>query len=179
MKNWEFTLIIHCPRPLRLKIPLKNVTLYCICSAESNVTFLYQSENCFVMLTYCHILSTAVQYGVILLDSIIKFQKRAAMCILDKDIETPSAEMFAELKWMKFPDRVQYQKAVMMYNFFHNLSQSYLQELFQHTSEIHGRTLRSTNEILLYVPKPNIEQFKNSLSYSGSKNWNSIPENIN
>ena len=104
-----------------------------------------------------------------LLDSVIKFQKRAARCILDKDIETPSAEMFTELKWMKFLDRVQYQKAVMMFKIFHNLSPSYLQDLFHHTSEIHGRTLRSTTENLLYVPKPNIEQFRNSLSYSGSK----------
>ena len=53
-----------------------------------------------------------------LLDSVIKFQKPAARCILDKDIEIPSAEMFTELKWMKFLDKVQYQKAVMMYKFF-------------------------------------------------------------
>ena len=40
------------------------------------------------------------------------------------------------------------------------------------------RSLRSTSDHLLYVPKPNIEQFRNSISYSGSKIWNSIPENI-
>ena len=31
------------------------------------------------------------------MDSLIKFQKRAARLILDKDLETPSAELFAEL----------------------------------------------------------------------------------
>lgn len=43
---------------------IKNVTLYYIFSAESNVTCLYQSGSCFLMLTFCHILTTAVQYGV-------------------------------------------------------------------------------------------------------------------
>ena len=113
-----------------------------------------------------------------LLDSLVKFQKRAARCILDKDFDSPSAEMFAELKWMKFPERVQYQKAIMMYKVFHNLAPAYLQGLFQHTTDIHQRTLRSTSDHLLYIPKPNIEQFRNSISYSGSKIWNSIPENV-
>ena len=113
-----------------------------------------------------------------LMDSIVKFQKRAARCILDKDFDTPSAEMFAELKWMKFPERVQYQKAIMMYKIFHNQAPEYLQGLFQHTTDIHQKALRSASDNLLYVPKPNIEQFRNSLSYSGSKIWNSIPENI-
>ena len=113
-----------------------------------------------------------------LLDSIVKFQKRAARCILDKDFDSPSEEMFAELKWMKFPERIKYQKAIMMYKISHNLAPKYLQELFQQTNDIHNRALRSTSDNLLYVPKPNIEQFRNSLSYSGSKIWNSIPENI-
>ena len=39
-----------------------------------------------------------------LTDSMVKFQKRAARIILDKSIETPSADMFAELNWMTFPE---------------------------------------------------------------------------
>ena len=113
-----------------------------------------------------------------LMDSVIKFQKRAARCILDKDFDSPSAEMFTELKWMTFPERVQYQKAILMYKIFNNLAPEYLKGLFKHTADIHQRSLRSTSDHLLYVPKPNIEQFRNSISYSGSKIWNSIPENI-
>ena len=92
------------------------------------------------------------------MESIVKFQKRAARCILDKDIDTSSEEMFAELKWMQFPQRVQYQKAIMMYKIFNNLAPEYLQGLFQHTADIHQRALRSTSDNLLYIPKPNIEQ---------------------
>ena len=113
-----------------------------------------------------------------LINLVVKFQKRAARSILGKPLETPSAEMFSELHWMTFPDRVDYQKAILMYKITHNLTPSYLSDLFQFTSEIHSRTLRSTSENLLYVPKPKIEVYRNTLSYSGSKIWNSIPENI-
>ena len=65
-----------------------------------------------------------------------------------------------------------------MYKIFNNLAPEYLKGLFKHTADIHQRSLRSTSDHLLYVPKPNIEQFRNSISYSGSKIWNSIPENI-
>lgn len=36
--------------------------------------------------------------------------------------------------------------------------------------------LRSTRANLLYVPKPNIELFRNSMAYSGSRIWNDLPE---
>ena len=86
--------------------------------------------------------------------------------------------MSKHLYWMQFPQRVQYQKAIMMYKIFNNLAPEYLQGLFQHTADIHQRALRSTSDNLLYIPKPNLEQFRNTLSYSGSKIWNSIPEHI-
>lgn len=112
------------------------------------------------------------------MNSVVKFQKRAARSILDKPVETPSNEMFAQLKWMTFPDRVNYQKAILVYKIMHDLTPSYLQNLFQFTSEIHTRTLRSTAENLLYIPKPNCEIYRNTLAYSGSKIWNAIPESI-
>ena len=40
----------------------------------------------------------------------IKLQKMAARIILDNGIDAPSADMFAELNWIKFPDRVTDQK---------------------------------------------------------------------
>ena len=112
------------------------------------------------------------------MNTVVKLQKRAARSILDKPIETPSVELFSELKWMMFPDRVIYQKAMLMYKIMHNLAPSYLSNIFTLSSEVHERSLRSTTENLLYVPKPKIELYRNSLAYSGSKIWNSIPEHI-
>ena len=108
----------------------------------------------------------------------IKFQKRAARLILDKDFDTPSVDLFAELNWMTFPERVQFQKAIMMFKIMNNLAPTYMNNLFQYTNEIHNRNLRSTTENLLYVPKPKCEIFRNSFAYSGAKLWNSIPQNI-
>ena len=113
-----------------------------------------------------------------LMSAVIKFQKRAARSILDKPMETPSVELFTELKWMMFPERVRYQKAILMYKIMHNLTPPYLSNIFKFSSEVHNRALRSTTENLLYVPKPNIEIYRKSLAYSGSKIWNSIPEQI-
>ena len=113
-----------------------------------------------------------------LTECMVKFQKRAARIILDRSIDTRSEDMFAELNWMTFPNRVKFQKSVLMYKIFNNHSPSYLLDNFTLTSEVCQRSLRSTTENSLYVPKPNIELFRKSLSYSGSKIWNAIPDHI-
>ena len=70
------------------------------------------------------------------------------------------------------------QKAILMYKVMHNLTPPYLTNIFKFSSEVHDGSLRSTSENLLYVPKPNIELYRNSLANSRSKIWNSIPEHI-
>ena len=50
----------------------------------------------------------------ILEDKLVKFQKRAARVILDCDLYTPSSELFKELNWQTFPERVTYQNAILM-----------------------------------------------------------------
>ena len=112
------------------------------------------------------------------INAVVKFQKRAARLILERDFDAPSAELFAELNWMIFPERVKFQKAIMMFKSMNNLAPPYIGQLFQHTNEIHNRSLRSTAEDLLYVPKPKCETFRNSLAYSGAKIWNSLPVNV-
>ena len=65
----------------------------------------------------------------------IQFQKRVARIILDKIIDTPSSELFAESNWLKFPDRVDYQKAVLMYKIMNNLSKRTLSIHLRYQSE--------------------------------------------
>ena len=112
-------------------------------------------------------------------DRLIKFQKRAARVILNiNDIETPSATLFSQLKWMKFPERVRYQKAILMYKMINNLAPTYLLDSFKFQSEIHSRQLRSSSPLQLYIPKPKIEFFRQSFVYSGSSIWNELPKDI-
>jgi len=56
-----------------------------------------------------------------LIVKIVKPQKRAARVILDCDCYTPLCMMFAELKWMTFPERVLYQKAIQMFEMFEEM----------------------------------------------------------
>ena len=62
---------------------------------------------------------------ICLIDKLIKFQKRAARLILDKPMDTPSEELFQTLGWMKFDERVNYRKAILMYKSLHNLAPTY------------------------------------------------------
>lgn len=109
---------------------------------------------------------------------LIRFQKRAARLILDKDFETPSSELFAELNWMEFPERVLFQKAILMFKIFNGLAPEYLFDNFTPVTQIHDRHLRSASQSQLYSPRPNTELFRKSFSYSGSMIWNKLPTYI-
>ena len=56
-----------------------------------------------------------------LIVKIVKPHKRAARIILDCDFYTPSCMMFAELKWMTFPEHVLYQKAIQIFEMFEEM----------------------------------------------------------
>jgi len=58
-------------------------------------------------------------------DKLVKFQMRAARVILDSDFCTPSSELFKELNWQTFPERVTYQKAIIMYRITNNICPDY------------------------------------------------------
>ena len=62
-------------------------------------------------------------------DKLVKFQKRAARVILDCDFYTPSSELFKELNWQTFPERVTYQKGSLMYRIINNICPDYLKTM--------------------------------------------------
>ena len=110
-------------------------------------------------------------------DKLVKLQKRAARAVLDVDITVPSETMFTRLKWMTFPERGVYHKAIQMYKTMEmHLTISKMILFF--TSEIHSRLLRSSSNFQLYTPRPNMELFRNSFIFSGTSIWNSVPEYI-
>ena len=96
--------------------------------------------------------------------------RKAGRLILNKDFDTPSTFLFS---WMTFTERVIYQKAIQMYKTF-GTSPNYLKISFTFTSDIHSRTLRSSHETQLYIPKPRIELFRNTFVFYGSSIWKSI-----
>ena len=86
--------------------------------------------------------------------------------------------MFTQLKWMTFPERVVYHKAIQMDPIVCGDPPDYLKNDFVFTSEIHSRLLRSSFNFQLYTPKPKTELFRNSFIFSGTSIWNSIPQYI-
>lgn len=112
------------------------------------------------------------------IDRIMKLQKRAARIILRADYTTPSAAMFHELGWLPIDKRLKYNKAVFVYKALNNLSPQYIADLLKPMSETHSRTLRSSVNGALAVPRSRSSLFDRSFSYSAPRLWNSIPHSI-
>ena len=76
-------------------------------------------------------------------DKLIKLQKRAARVILDCNFYTPSSELFKELNWQTFPERVTYQKAILMYIIINNMCPDYLKKIHvPYTSDVSSNYIR-------------------------------------
>lgn len=65
-----------------------------------------------------------------------------------------------------------------MYETINKISPPYLQNNFTFVSEVHIQAIRSTDNNDLFVPKPYLELYRKSLTYSGAKIWNALPEQI-
>ena len=64
-----------------------------------------------------------------------------------------------------------------MYRVSNDTVPSYIQTMFKYNT---GRLdhLRNSNRTNFLIPKPHTELFKGSMSYSGVKVWNNIPNHI-
>ena len=109
---------------------------------------------------------------------LIRLQKRAAHIVLKVDFSTPSQIMFNELKWLTFPKRVQYHTCIMMYKSLHGSAPEYLSNLFEKSSEVHSRNLRSVDNETLRTSYARTSIYDRSFSETGAKEWNSLPFNI-
>ena len=76
-------------------------------------------------------------------DKLVKLQKRATWKILDCDFYTASSELFKELNWQTFPERVTYQKAILMYRIINNMCPDYLKKIHvPYTSDVSSNYIR-------------------------------------
>ena len=108
------------------------------------------------------------------IERIHKLQKRAARVILDSPPDSSSQPLFVELGWLTVFERVEYNKAILLYKSMNNMSPTYISSLFNfQNSEYYS--LRSVENNNMAIPKHNTELFKNSFKYSGTKVWNALP----
>ena len=112
------------------------------------------------------------------IERINKMQKRAARIILNADYITPSEEMFQRLDWMPVSNRIKYNKAILTYKALNNLTPSYISDLLTPTALVYNRTLRSTENGALVIPKTNTSFYTGSFTCSAPKLWNTFPTSI-
>ncbi|MCG7879537.1 MAG: reverse transcriptase domain-containing protein [Candidatus Thiodiazotropha endolucinida] len=109
-----------------------------------------------------------------------RLQRRACKIILGNEyLHLEDARN--RLKILSFDQSVFLHKAKIMYKVANNTAPSYLTDLFQMRNISSNDTLlnlRSVSNRNFLIPKPKINLFKNSLSYSGAIIWNSIPLEI-
>ena len=112
------------------------------------------------------------------IERLSKLQKRAARIILQVDYTTPSTTMFCELGWQSIHKRLLYNKAVLTYKAINNMTPAYISDMLTPMSMAHVRSLRSSDNGTLKVPRSRSALFDRSFSYSAPKLWNTIPQNV-
>ena len=72
------------------------------------------------------------------MNRLLKLQKRAARKILQAEFMTPSNQIFQEISWLTFSQRIQYHTCAMVYKSLNGQAPEYLTNLLT-SSETHGR----------------------------------------
>ena len=87
--------------------------------------------------------------------------------------------MFNVLGWPTIEKRHCYNKDVLTYKALNNLTPLFISELLIYISETHNRTLRSTSNGSLAVPRSKTAIFDGSFSCTAPRLWNQLPEVTN
>ena len=111
------------------------------------------------------------------ISKISKLQKRAARIILQRPYNTNSLELFKELQWVTFENRVTYHAAMMVFKSKNKLFPDYMSNLLTFSSNEHY-DLRSTARNDLVLPGNRTKYIKDSFSYHASLIWNTLPFNL-
>ena len=103
--------------------------------------------------------------------------KRVARIILDMPPDAPSMPLFEKLGWLNVHERLEYNRAIVLYKSTHDLTPSYICDLFEfHSSQNYNVRSVSNNNML--IKRHNSKIFEKSLQYVGPRLWNSLPVTI-
>ena len=105
-----------------------------------------------------------------------KLHKRAARIILSRNYDTPSTELFCELKWLNINQRFDYHRAVLMSKCVNNLAPTYLTDSIIQTNQVHTIITHTHASTSLVVPKFKTECFRHSPLSTGISVWNALNE---
>jgi hypothetical protein len=109
------------------------------------------------------------------IQSILLLQKRACKIILGYQY-TNFQEAMKSINALSIHHRILLQKAKFMYKVNKGLVPEYILSMFEHRTT--GENLRNVCDLDYNIPRPKMELFKTSMSYSGPMIWNKIPASI-
>ena len=78
---------------------------------------------------------------------------------------------------LNIQERIILQKAKFMFKVSIGVAPCYIANMFN-KQQVPYNTLRSSSDMNYVTPRPKLEQFKGSMSFSGPSIWNRIPESI-
>ena len=88
--------------------------------------------------------------------------------------------LLRDLHWLRYPDRIDYKLAVLVYRCLHGLAPSYLADEFTRVSEIESRrNLRSASTANLVVPRFQRKTLGGrAFPVAAAQAWNSLPSHV-
>ena len=106
-----------------------------------------------------------------------RVQNNAARLVLKKRRRDHVTPLLKELHWLPIKYRIQFKLAILAFRHFENTLPPYLSEALNIYES--SRTLRSSSEKLLKIPRTNLKSAgERAFSSSASKVWNSLPVSL-
>ena len=170
--RWH-TQIDYVCRKLNNKIALlKNIIYY----LTDDMKLMYY--NAYILPIFDYACTVWGQQNNSYVNKLAKIQKRIARIILNRPKRSSSEELFNDLQWLTFNDRVYYHTALLVYKTNNDLTPVYMKDILRFSDNIsHDLRSNSKNQLTLHI-KPRKNHFKLSFTYNSYKIWNSIPFHI-
>ena len=113
------------------------------------------------------------------LNKLQKYQNRAARIICNNfNFNSHGIDISRSLGWLPLRDRINYLTRNLTFKCLNSLAPNYLSDYIVMHDDISERTTRLNSQLNIMVPKPNIEQFKQSFLYQGPTLWNNLPNDV-
>ena len=169
---------------LTMKSHVNSVTKSCYFQIRSiSKIRKYLTENSAKSLTHAFVTSRLDSMNSLLFDlpeclvtKLQLLQNNAARLIMKQRKSCHITPFLFDLHWLPVEFRIQYKILLIVYKCLHGEGPSYLTSLLQ---EYHPpRSLRSSNQQLLVVPKTNRKYGDRAFSVAGPKLWNALPDDI-
>ena len=119
----------------------------------------------------CNTFSKRSQYNCEVLS---KLHKRAAYIISRHSWETPSQQVFNELKWPSLKELLDRAMACLVFKCIHNVSALNVTNGFVFLDEVSQRNTRSSNKRLLKSYRCSTDFYQNTFVIAGIQLWNNL-----